>query len=130
MYQDQSYGPAECTCSRDLNPHPPLTSGRLIQVLTSAYDCTIRSTSFENNVSTEVFSLAGPSILINSFDIAPGGHEIWISDAQGGLTHVDQREGGRGARRQVNTKEKIGCVSVNQKQPHLLVTSSNDRMVK
>lgn len=55
---------------------------------------------------------------------------MWISDAQGGLTHVDKREGGRGARRQVNEKEKIGCVSVNKQQPHLLLTSSNDRTVK
>jgi len=81
-------------------------------------------------VSTELFSLAGPGILINSFDISPSGDDMWVSDAKGGLTHVDQREGGRAARRQVNDKEKIGCVSVNRQQPHLLLTSSNDRMVK
>jgi hypothetical protein len=98
--------------------------------MTSAYDCTIRSTSFEKNVSTELFSLAASGILINSFDLAPSGDDMWVSDAQGGLTHVDQREGGRGARKQVNEKEKIGCVSVNKQQPHLLLTSSNDRMVK
>jgi len=98
--------------------------------MTSAYDCTVRSTSFEKNVSTEVFSLAASSILISSFDLTPSGDDIWISDTQGGLTHIDQREGARGARRQVNEKEKIGCVSVNKCQPHLLLTSSNDRMVK
>jgi hypothetical protein len=81
-------------------------------------------------VSTELFSLAAPGILINSFDISPSGDDMWISDAKGGLSHVDQREGGKAARRQLNDKEKIGCVSVNKQQPHLLLTSSNDRFVK
>ena len=74
--------------------------------------------------------MASSKIIINSFDVAPTGDEIWVSDAEGGLTHVDKREGGRGARLQVNVKDKIGCVSVNQRQPHLLLTASNDKMVQ
>ena len=100
-----------------------------LQVLTSAYDCTLRSTSFVSGKSTELFSLASTSTLLTSFDLPQNGNEIWISDALGGINHVDLREGGR-SRRQVNVKEKIGCISVNPRRDHLLVTSSNDHSLK
>ena len=99
------------------------------QVLTSAYDCTLRSTSFVTGKSTELFSLASSSTLLTSFDLSSNGNEIWISDALGGISHVDLREGGR-SRRQVNIKEKIGCISVNPRRDHLLATSSNDHALK
>jgi len=101
-----------------------------VQVLTSAYDCTLRTTSFVSGKSTELLSLASSGTLITSFDLATTGNEIWVSDALGGLSHVDLREGGGRFRRQVNLKEKIGCISVNPLRSHLLLSASNDHAVK
>ncbi|KAF8344304.1 uncharacterized protein EI90DRAFT_3029164 [Cantharellus anzutake] len=47
---------------------------------------TLRVTSFTSGQSTELFSLASTSTLVTSFDIAPCGNEIWISDSDGGLS--------------------------------------------
>ncbi|KAF8322314.1 uncharacterized protein EI90DRAFT_3131116 [Cantharellus anzutake] len=81
-------------------------------VLTTSYDSMLRVTSFTSGQSAELFSLASASTLLTSFDIAPCGNEIWISDTDGGLSFLDLREGNR-LRRQVNAKLKIGCVSIN-----------------
>ncbi|KAF8344311.1 uncharacterized protein EI90DRAFT_67003 [Cantharellus anzutake] len=52
----------------------------------TSYDSTLRVTSFTSGQSTELFSLASTSTLVTSFDIAPCGNEIWISDSDGGLS--------------------------------------------
>ncbi|KAG8942914.1 hypothetical protein FRC04_003314 [Tulasnella sp. 424] len=101
-------------------------------VITSSYDCTIRITSFETGISREIFH--APDTLISSFDMpTESGNEIWISDVQGHLSHIDLREDSKTARRRFEmngTGHKIGCVSVNPVSPQFLVTSSNDRTVK
>ncbi|KZT58936.1 WD40 repeat-like protein, partial [Calocera cornea HHB12733] len=123
-----------------LQPHWPATSKSSISsvkidplnaqcVYTTAYDCTLRHTSFESGMSREIFSLE--NTLLSTVDVAPNGQEMWISDVQGGLTHLDVREPGRNAVRwSINEKEKIGCVSINPTSPHLLLTASNDRKIK
>jgi len=98
------------------------------QLLTSSYDCTIRQLSFVSGLSREIFALDG--ILISSFDMPPSGNELWISDAKGGLSHVDLRSARFGKRWQMNEKEKIGSVSINPVNPNFLVSASNDRTVK
>ncbi|KAF8314376.1 WD40-repeat-containing domain protein [Cantharellus anzutake] len=100
-------------------------------VFTTSYDSTLRVTSFTSGQSTELFSLASTSTLLTSFDIAPRGNEIWISDADGGLSFLDLREGSR-SRRQVNAKLKIGCVSINPAagRSHFICTASNDLSLK
>ncbi|KAG8888298.1 hypothetical protein FRB98_008044 [Tulasnella sp. 332] len=81
-------------------------------------------------MSREVFAL--DDVLIASFDLPPNGHEMWISDVSGCLSHVDLRQDKKHARRwDVNgTGQKIGCVSVNPVTPHILATASNDRTLK
>ncbi|KAF9520558.1 hypothetical protein BS47DRAFT_1387175 [Hydnum rufescens UP504] len=97
-----------------LQPHWPKTSKSSIScikfnpvdshsVLTTAYDCTLRSTSFVSGKSIELFSLASASTLLTSFDLPSNGNEIWISDGLG---------------------------AVNPRRDHILVTSSNDHTLK
>ena len=99
-----------------------------LQVFTSSYDCTIRGTSFESGKSQEVFSTDG--LLISSFDIPPVGQEMWISDANGGVSHLDLREDKTKAKRWMLSDNKIGCVSVNPTHPEKLLCSSNNRTLK
>ncbi|KAG8976938.1 hypothetical protein FRB90_009005, partial [Tulasnella sp. 427] len=102
------------------------------KVITSSYDCTMRITSFETGASREIFH--APDTLISSFDMpTDSGNEIWISDVEGHLSHIDLRENVRkaGRRFEMNgTRHKIGCVSVNPVSSHFLVTASNDRTLK
>ena len=98
------------------------------QVFTSAYDCTLRETSFVSNMSREVFAME--NTLICSFDISSSGNEIWISDAEGGLSHVDPREEKSKVLRWELSGSKIGCVSVNPTNPEMLLVASNDRTLK
>jgi WD repeat-containing protein 76 len=100
-----------------------------LQVYTSSYDCTIRRTSFTSGISTELFAL--DDILISAFDFTRNGHELWISDTKGGVTHLDMREDRHEARRfQLSVKEKIGCVSLNPVDDWSLLASCNDRSLK
>lgn len=97
-------------------------------VFTTSYDCTIRRLSFVSSVSHQIFSSS--DTLITSIDLPPSGHEMWISDVSGALTHYDLREGEKHARRYELSNNKIGSVSVNPTSPHLLITASNDRFVR
>ncbi|EJD02328.1 WD40 repeat-like protein [Fomitiporia mediterranea MF3/22] len=119
-----------------LQPHWPATAKSSLScikfdpvdshsVFTSAYDCTIRSTAFNTGISREVFSVEGT--LICSFDLPPKGQEMWVSDAEGGLSHVDLREDKSKARRWYLSDQKIGCISVNPTDPEKLVVASNSR---
>lgn len=110
-------------------PSPYLPFLTLPQVYTSSYDCTIRRTSFTSGISTELFAL--DDILISAFDFTKNGHELWISDTRGGVTHLDMREDRHEARRfQLSAKEKIGCVSLNPVDNWSLLASCNDRSLK
>ncbi|THH05759.1 hypothetical protein EW145_g4564 [Phellinidium pouzarii] len=122
-----------------LQPHWPATSKSSISAIkldpinshslfTSAYDCTIRSTSITTNISREVFAIEDR--LISSFDLPPTGQELWISDAKGGLTHVDLRQDKSTACRWELSDQKIGCVSINPSNPDMLLLASNDRSLK
>ncbi|KAK7054845.1 hypothetical protein VNI00_003308 [Paramarasmius palmivorus] len=97
-------------------------------VFTSSYDCTIRSLSFTTGVSREIFS--SDDTLITNVDLPPTGNEMWISDAAGGITHLDLRQPKSQARWYGVSDQKIGCVSVNPTQPHFLVTASNSRSMR
>ncbi|KZT11271.1 WD40 repeat-like protein [Laetiporus sulphureus 93-53] len=97
-------------------------------IYTSSYDCTVRCLSFTSGISTEIFSTE--EALISCIDLPPNGNQMWISDAVGGLTHLDLREGKGSARWYQVSDHKIGSVSVNPTNPHLLVTASNSRTMK
>ncbi|KAH9934672.1 WD40-repeat-containing domain protein [Fomitopsis serialis] len=84
-------------------------------VYTSSYDCT-------------VFSM--DDALITCIDLPVTGSEMWISDAEGGLTHLDLREDKSKARWFQVSNEKVGSVSVNPTAPHYLVTASNSRAMR
>ncbi|KAJ4487903.1 WD40-repeat-containing domain protein [Lentinula aciculospora] len=97
-------------------------------VYTSAYDCTIRALSFTSGVSREIFT--NDETLICSMDLVPSGHEMWISDAAGGVTHLDLRQDkSKGIWYQLSD-QKIGCVSVNPSRPDFLLTASNSRELR
>lgn len=99
-----------------------------MKVFTSAYDCTIRNTNFTSGISREVFAM--DDRLISSIDLPPSGNELWISDGDGGLTHLDLRQDKSKARRWELSNVKIGCVSVNPTSPEKVLLSSNDRSLK
>ncbi|TDL24768.1 WD40 repeat-like protein [Rickenella mellea] len=122
-----------------LQPHWPATSKSSVStvkfdpidahsVFTSAYDCTIRCLSLTSGISREIY--ATDDILISSLDLPPTGQEMWVSDADGGLTHLDLREGKSRTRRWELSQQKIGCVSINPTFPTTLLTASNDRTLK
>ncbi|KAF8910971.1 WD40-repeat-containing domain protein [Gymnopilus junonius] len=96
---------------------------------TSSYDCTIRSTSFVSGISKEVYATQD-GILITSLDLPPDGHEMWISDGAGGITHLDLRQDKSKARRYALSDAKIGSISVNPTRPNFLLTASNSRFLK
>lgn len=60
----------------------------------------------------------------------PVGNEMWISDTDRGLSHIDLRENKSRARRWELSSAKIGCVSVNPTSPTTLLTASNERTLK
>ncbi|KAJ7046836.1 WD40-repeat-containing domain protein [Mycena alexandri] len=97
-------------------------------IYTSSYDCTIRSLSFTTGVSTEVFSIE--DTLISSIDLTPTGHEMWISDALGGVWHRDLRQDKSSTIRYGLADQKVGCISINPTRPNFLLTASNDRSLK
>ncbi|KAI0322216.1 WD40-repeat-containing domain protein [Amylostereum chailletii] len=122
-----------------LQPHWPATSKSSIScikfdpfnchtVYTSAYDCTVRSLSFETGLSSEVFST--DDLLINSIDVPPATHEMWLSDAAGGVTHLDLRQDKSKARWYQLSDQKIGCISANPQNPSFLLTASNSRLLR
>jgi len=91
------------------------------------YDGTIRRLSFVSGISQEIFS---SEHLITSMDLPVGGHEMWISDSSGGLTHLDLREPKDKACRYSLSAAKIGTVSINPTSPHFLLMASNSRELK
>ncbi|KAJ7285780.1 WD40 repeat-like protein [Mycena rebaudengoi] len=90
-------------------------------IYTSSYDCTIRSLSFTSGVSREIFSIE--DTLISSIDLAPTGHEMWISDALGGVWHRDLRQDKSKTIRYGLSDQKIAG-------PHFLLTASNSRQLR
>ncbi|KAJ7343432.1 WD40-repeat-containing domain protein [Mycena albidolilacea] len=100
----------------------------LHKVYTSSYDCTIRSLCFTSGVSREIFSIE--DTLISSIDITPTGHEMWISDALGGVWHRDLRQDKSTTIRYGLADQKIGCISINPTRPNFILTASNNRSLK
>ncbi|KAL1676964.1 WD40-repeat-containing domain protein [Schizophyllum commune] len=98
-------------------------------IYTTSYDCTLRSLSFESGVSREVYTAEGGALL-SSVDMPPAGNEMWISDAVGGVVHLDLREARGKARYFGLSNDKIGAVSVNPSRPNFLAAGSNDRTVR
>ncbi|KAF8625806.1 hypothetical protein AX15_005193 [Amanita polypyramis BW_CC] len=97
-------------------------------IYTSSYDCTIRCLSFTTGISREIFST--DETLICSIDLDPSGHDMWISDGEGGVTHLDLRQHKSKAKRYFLSDSKIGCISVNPTRPNFLLTASNNRSLK
>ncbi|EGN95971.1 hypothetical protein SERLA73DRAFT_170411 [Serpula lacrymans var. lacrymans S7.3] len=122
----QQHWPATSKSSISSIKFDPLDSH---SVFTTSYDCTIRSLSFTSGISQEIYS-SEDNALITSIDMPPRGNEMWISDAEGGITHLDMREDRDKARRYELADHKIGSVSVNPTSPHFLLTASNNRTLK
>ncbi|KAF8212183.1 WD40-repeat-containing domain protein [Mycena galopus ATCC 62051] len=97
-------------------------------IYTTSYDCTVRSLNFTSGVSREIFSIE--DTLISSIDLTPSGHEMWISDALGGVWHRDLRQDKSTTIRYGLSDQKIGCISVNPTRPNFLLTASNNRSLK
>ncbi|EAU88489.1 hypothetical protein CC1G_04195 [Coprinopsis cinerea okayama7 len=96
-------------------------------VYTSSYDTTVRALSFTTGVSREIFHSDN---LVNSIDLVPSGHEMWLSDTSGWVTHIDLRESNQKHKSFQLSEQKIGSVSVNPTFPNFLATASNSRTVK
>ncbi|TFK86915.1 WD40 repeat-like protein [Polyporus arcularius HHB13444] len=124
-YRLQMHWPATSKSSISSVKFDPIDS---FSVYTSAYDCTVRTLSLASGISSEIF--ATDDELITSIDLPPHGHEMWISDAAGGLTHMDLRAGRAHAKRYELSDQKIGSASVNPTRPYFLVTASNSRELK
>lgn len=88
------------------------------QLFSSSYDCSLRHLDFRTLTSTELFSFPDEDMLINHFDLTPDGHQAWMSDKNGGLSHCDFREGRTHRRRWIVQEEgraaKLGGTSVNR----------------
>ncbi|KAK7693661.1 hypothetical protein QCA50_003230 [Cerrena zonata] len=122
-----------------LQPHWPATAKSSISaikfdpkdahsVYTSAYDCTVRSLSFTSGMSRQVYS--SEDMLLTSIDLTPTGNEMWVSDASGGVTHLDLRQDKSKARRYQLSEQKIGTVSINPAVNYFVLTASNSRVLK
>ncbi|KAL0946835.1 hypothetical protein HGRIS_013003 [Hohenbuehelia grisea] len=121
----QAHWPATSKSSISCVKFDPVDSH---SVYTTSYDGTIRTLSFTSGISREIFSVE--ETLISSIDLTPTGHEMWISDALGGVTHLDLREDKSKARWYGLSDQKIGCLSINPVQPHFMLTASNSRSLK
>ncbi|GJE95189.1 WD40 repeat domain-containing protein [Phanerochaete sordida] len=97
-------------------------------VYTSSYDGTIRTTSFVSAISTELYH--DENALPTTIDLPPHGHEMWIADSNGGVTHLDLRQDKSKARWYQLSEDKIGCLSVNPVETHFLLTTSNSRVLR
>ncbi|KAI0807417.1 WD40 repeat-like protein [Fomes fomentarius] len=124
-YRLQMHWPATSKSSISSVKFDPIDA---FSIYTSAYDCTIRSLSLASGIATEIF--ATDDVLITGVDLPPHGHEMWISDAAGGITHMDLRAHRSHAKRYALSEQKIGSVSVNPTRPYFLVTASNSRQLK
>jgi WD repeat-containing protein 76 len=98
------------------------------QVYTSSYDRTVRVLSLGSGISSEVFYVE--EAIVCSIDLSPENHEMWISDASGGVTHLDLRQDKNKAKWYQLSTEKIGSVSVNPTRPQFLLTASNTRSLR
>ena len=89
-----------------------------MQLFTSSYDCTLRHLDFAKLTSTELFAHHNDDMLVTHFDLMPNGHEAWLADKNGGISHCDFREGQKDRRRWVVQEEgraaKLGGLSVNR----------------
>ena len=63
-------------------------------------------------------------------DITPSGHELWLADQSGALTHIDLREDKSRARWYQLSDNKIGSVSINPLDPSFVLTASNSRVLR
>lgn len=81
-----------------------------------------------SGICKEIFSSG--DVLINSIDFDPTGSIMWISDAAGGITHLDTRVDRSKAVWYGLSGEKVGSVSVNPTRPHFLLTASNSRALR
>jgi hypothetical protein len=70
------------------------------------------------------------SVLVTCMDIPPASHEMWLSDAEGWVTHLDLREDKSKRRAYQMSDQKIGSLSINPTNPAFILTSSNNRTLK
>ncbi|KZS99216.1 WD40 repeat-like protein [Sistotremastrum niveocremeum HHB9708] len=99
-------------------------------IYTTSYDGTVRKMSFESGISQEIFAFEDGA-LPSSADLTPSGNEMWISDSEGVVTHLDLREPASKTRRYgLTAGHKIGSVSINPIHTHSVLCASNDRSLR
>jgi len=90
------------------------------QLYTSSYDCSIRRFDLSTSTSTEIFASPDSDALFNHFDLTPDGNQIWLSDSDGGMNHLDMRESKNIRRRFVIAEslsaagKKVGGFAINR----------------
>ena len=90
------------------------------QLYTASYDCSLRRFDLATATSTEVYSTPDVDALFNQFDLTPDGNQVWLSDSDGGMNHLDMREGKHIRRRYVIAEspsaagKKVGGFSINR----------------
>jgi hypothetical protein len=92
----------------------------VFQLYTASYDCSLRQFDLATATSTEVYATPDDDALFNQFDLTPDGNQIWLSDSDGGMNHLDMREGKQVRRRYVIAEslsaagKKVGGFSINR----------------
>ncbi|KAG7530503.1 hypothetical protein FFLO_04993 [Filobasidium floriforme] len=103
---------------------------------TASYDCSLRRFDLATATSTEVYSTPDVDALFNQFDLTPDGNQVWLSDSDGGMNHLDMREGKHIRRRYVIAEspsaagKKVGGFSINPVEPWLVCSAHNDRNMR
>lgn len=109
------------------------------KILTGAYDGSVRQLDLTSGISSEVLVLPQDrDALICSMQCAPDGYSVWASDIGGRIFHRDIRTpmsiNGDGEDSSLDMyhchERKIGGISLNQAQPHLICTASLDKTMR
>ncbi|KAG0326437.1 isopentenyl-diphosphate delta-isomerase idi1 [Podila humilis] len=98
----------------------------------TSYDGSIRYLDLVKQQFLESYVIPrNGSVHLGSISINTSGNQLWFADSDGGVSLKDVRTPkDELAYRKVLHDKKVGCVNVNPKYDHLIVTSSLDRTMR
>ncbi|KAG0246625.1 WD40-repeat-containing domain protein [Mortierella sp. GBAus27b] len=102
------------------------------KLFTTSYDGSVRYLDLVKRQFVESY-VVSPDVSdhLGSISINAKGQQLWFADNDGGVTLKDIRTPkDEMIYRKVLHEKKVGCVNVNPKHDHLIVTSSLDRTMK
>ncbi|KAI1314333.1 hypothetical protein EDD11_002274 [Mortierella claussenii] len=102
------------------------------KLFTTSYDGSVRYLDLVKQQFMESY-VVSPDVSdhLGSVSIDSTGHQLWFADNDGAVTLKDVRTPkDEMVYRKVLHEKKVGCVNVNPKYGHLIVTSSLDRTMK